>query len=93
MFLRSIDFSDDIGVAMRRIKKVTAVFTVSVVLAAGMAAAAPSATADSRCNTRNHTHGASWWQRTDDFLIRQYVTYGGGRVMQYTHTNSDSVRC
>ena len=82
------------GVMMRNLKRVVCAFTATVVMAAGMAVAAPAATADSRCNTRNHTHGVSFWQRTDSFVSKYYVTnQHNNRQMQHQHTNSGPVLC
>ncbi len=45
--------------------------------------------ADSRCNTGDHTHGALFWERTDKFLKRWRYTDGyGNKRSAYHHTNS-----
>lgn len=80
---------------MKRMKRLTAVFTVSVVMAAGMAVAAPSATADSRCTTTSHTHGASFWKRTDHYVGKSTLYNQLTKRVQtmHQHTNSDAKAC
>lgn len=83
------------GVMMRNLKRVVCAFTATVVMAAGMAVAAPAATADSRCNTNNHTHGASFWQRTDHYVGKStHYNMLLQRVQTMNqHTNSDPKAC
>lgn len=71
--------------------RVTAASIATTLLVGGLAALAPSASADSRCNTRNHTHGALFWQRTDHFVGTGTTPLPGWTA--YFHTSSTSVLC
>ena len=70
---------------------VAAIMGVSL-LGGGLVAMAPTATADSRCNRANHTHGALTWKRTDHFLGKYASPYLTG-ITVYSHTNSNPVNC
>lgn len=75
-----------------RVTRGLAAFTlVGSLLTGGMVALAPAATADSRCSTASHTHGALWWKRTDNFLGRRASLVPG--KTEYQHTNSNPVNC
>ncbi len=49
------------------------------------------ANADSRCNTRDHTHGALFWKRTDAFQSHSdwALPYGSN----HDHENSEPTWC
>lgn len=72
--------------------RVTAIVLAGALLTGGLVTLAPAATADSRCSTASHTHGALWWKRTDNFLGRWANRYMPGKT-SYQHTNSDPVNC
>lgn len=76
-----------------RVTRGLAAFTlVGSLLTGGMVALAPAATADSRCSTASHTHGALWWKRTDNYVGRwKHPSYAKTTV--YQHTNSDPKNC
>ncbi|HEY0239071.1 MAG TPA: hypothetical protein VGC37_10505 [Friedmanniella sp.] len=75
-----------------RIGRAAGAVGVSAMLVTSMAVLAPAAQADSRCNTRDHTHGAMWWTRTDHYLGNSSSAYGS-RYRDYQHTNSDARPC
>lgn len=80
---------------MKGLKRAVGAFTATMVLAAGLAVAAPAATADSRCNTNNHTHGVSFWQRTDHYVGKStyYNTLLKRVQVMNQHTNSEAKAC
>ena len=75
----------------RLTSRITAVTLAGALLTGGFVALAPAATADSRCSTASHTHGALWWKRTDNFLGRRASMTPG--KTEYQHTNSNPVNC
>lgn len=83
------------GGNMRGSARAIRAFTASVVVAAGLIVSAPAATADSRCNTNSHTHGVSFWQRTDHYVGKStFYNLLTKRVQtMYQHTNSDAKAC
>jgi|GEM_PF-1514324 len=76
-------------------RRLTAAGLAVALLVGGAVAFAPAATADSRCSTSNHTHGALWWKRTDVFLSKQHMgsNVPKERRYAYLHTNSDYKGC
>lgn len=75
-----------------RLGRVVGALGVSALLATSMAVLAPAAQADSRCNTRDHTHGAAWWKRTDNYLGRSASPKYPNKT-EYRHSNSDPTLC
>lgn len=49
------------------------------------------AQADSRCNTNDHTHGALWWKRYDDFSWHNQQVNPYGSL--HDHENSSPTWC
>ncbi len=76
---------------MSRTNRVFATGTTAALLLLGGLVSAPAASADSRCNTNDHTHGTAWWTRTDHY-ITGWCTGSPAKIF-YWHTNSDPKGC
>ncbi len=74
-------------------RRLSAMALAGALMAGGALAIAPAATADSRCNKNNHTHGVLWWERTDHFLSATKTNSLPNLPWSYLHTNSSPKLC
>ncbi len=75
-----------------RLGRVVGAIGASARPATSMAVLAPAAEADPRCSTHSHTHGAAWWQWTDDRPGRSASRSCPGKT-EYRHTSADPKSC
>ena len=72
----------------RRIAQVIAALLCAASLSVSTAGVAH---ANSRCNERDHTHGALWWKRVDAFSYHNQQVNPYGSI--HDHENSSPVWC